>query len=152
MTALQKKVKVIAPQEKVIVTAPKQALHATKGLNPCGETSYNINKCGNLTVKILGGDNQMKSGGVEWETAESFPKPKSMVTPFKFSTSSDMCSAATLQNIPQGQWLYPMPAFSGSSCDSVSLSLKKKKNLCQLYHLNHQALAQLFQSLILFFQ
>ncbi|XP_042953781.1 uncharacterized protein LOC122290242 isoform X2 [Carya illinoinensis] len=99
--ALQKKVKVIAPQEKVIVTAPKQALHATKGLNPCGETSYNINKCGNLTVKILGGDNQMKSGGVEWETAESFPKPKSMVTPFKFSTSSDMCSAATLQNIPQ---------------------------------------------------
>ncbi|XP_040989303.1 uncharacterized protein LOC121236873 isoform X2 [Juglans microcarpa x Juglans regia] len=99
--ALQKKVNVTAPQKKVIVTAPQQALHAAKGLNPCDETSDNINKCGNLTVMILGGDNQMKSGGAEQETAESFPKPNSTVTPFEFSTSSDTCSAATLQNIPQ---------------------------------------------------
>ncbi|KAF5460456.1 hypothetical protein F2P56_020320 [Juglans regia] len=124
--ALQKKVNVTAPQKKVIVTAPQQALHAAKGLNSCGETSDNIDECGNLTVMILGGDNQMKSGGVEQETAESFPKPNSTVTPFKFSTSSDTCSAATPQNIPQGQWSYPRLAFSGSSCDSVSLSLKKK--------------------------
>jgi hypothetical protein len=85
--------------------------HPAEGLKPCGEFS----KHGKLNGTIIGGDSQIKSRGTEGVNSESFPEPNSQVTSLKFSTTSDMCSAATIQNIPHGQWPYTMPVATWSS-------------------------------------
>jgi hypothetical protein len=72
---------------------------------------------GKLNGTIMGGDSQIKSRGTEGVNYKSFPEPNSQVTSLKFSTSSDLCSAATIQNIPHGRWSYPMPAVNWSSCN-----------------------------------
>jgi hypothetical protein len=97
--------------------------HAAERLKPCGETSDNVH--GKLTVMILGGDNQIKSMGTEQVNAASFPEPSSRATSFKFSTSSGLCSTATLQNIPQGQQSCPMPVVTRSSCNLNAASYKR---------------------------
>ncbi|KAE8055015.1 hypothetical protein FH972_011887 [Carpinus fangiana] len=89
----------------------KQGKHPAEGLKPCGEFS----KHGKLNGTITGGDSQIKSRGTEGVNSESFPEPNSQVTSLKFSTSSDMCSATTIQDIPHGQWSYTMPVVTWSS-------------------------------------
>ncbi|KAB1200224.1 hypothetical protein CJ030_MR0G007803 [Morella rubra] len=68
-----------------------------------------------MTSMILGGDKQIKSRGTKRVNAESFQDSNFRLTSFKFSSPSDMRSAAAPQNGPQGQWSYPMPAITRSS-------------------------------------
>lgn len=89
--------------------------HAAEGLKPCGDFSDSVH--GKLNGSIIGGESQIKSRGSEGVNSESFPEPNSRVTSLKFSTSSDMCSAATIQNIPHGKWSYSMPVVTLSSCN-----------------------------------
>ncbi|XP_023927945.2 uncharacterized protein LOC112039314 isoform X2 [Quercus suber] len=98
----------------------KQGKHA--GLKHCGETSGNIH--GKLTGMILGGDNQIKSIGTEQVNADFFPEQSSRPVSFKFSTSSDLCSTATLQNIPEGQQSCTMPVVTSSSSKSNAASYR----------------------------
>ncbi|XP_059443329.1 uncharacterized protein LOC132175400 isoform X3 [Corylus avellana] len=91
----------------------KQGKHPAEGLKPSGEFSNYMHE--KLNGTIIGGDSQIKSRGTEGVNSESFPD--SQVTSLKFSTSSDICSAATIQNIPHGQWSYAMPVVTWSSCN-----------------------------------
>ncbi|KAM3711665.1 hypothetical protein ACJW31_01G125500 [Castanea mollissima] len=100
----------------------KQGKHAAEGLKHCGETSGNIH--GKLTGMILGGENQIKSIGTEQVNADFFPEQSSRPISFKFSTSSDLCSTATLQNIPQGQQSCTMPLVPLSSSKLNAASYK----------------------------
>lgn len=96
--------------------------HAAEGLKHCGETSGNIH--GKLTGMILGGENQIKSIGTEQVNADFFPEQSFRPISFKFSTSSDLCSTATLQNIPQGQQSCTMPLVPLSSSKLNAASYK----------------------------